>query len=333
MTADFLRRLAPSAVLAATVLGVSAGPVRVFVLTGQSNMEGKGTIRHLEELIADPSTAKEFGHLRDGDRWVERDDVWIKYFDRKGPLTVGYATPANRIGPELGFGHVVGEALDEPVVIIKAAWGGRSLAVNFRPPSSGTGTFTRRDKKTKERVPLPDEAYGDAYRALVEEVRTALADLEDHYPGYPGDGFELSGLVFFQGFNDVINAEFTAEYGEHLANLVRDLRKDLGVPGLPVVIGELGQQGDPPEPRYAEKHLRFRGIQESVAKLPEFEGTVRYVPTSIHVVKESKGDGGYHYYGRADTFYRIGVDFGKAILPLLGDTPVDHSAQVEAAAK
>lgn len=305
-----------------------ADPVRVFVLTGQSNMEGKGTIEHLEELVADPATADHYKHLKKGDDWVERDDVWIKYFDRKGPLTVGYATPANRIGPELGFGTVVGEKLAEPVVLIKAAWGGRSLAVQFRPPSSGLGSYTRRDKETKETVPLAAEDYGVAYRDMIKEVRETLAHLKEHYPAYAGDGFELAGLVFFQGFNDIINAEFTAEYGKNLANFVRDVRKDLRVPKLPVVIGELGQQGVEPEKRYAEKHFGFRKIQESVAELPEFEGTVAFVKTSTHVIPESKGDGGYHYFGRADTFYKIGEDFGKAMLKMISDEPADNSAQV-----
>ena len=83
-----------------------AAPIRVFVLTGQSNMEGKGTIKHLEELVSDPATADDYKHLKKGGSWTERDDVWIKYFDRKGMLTVGYGNPPNRIGPELGFGQV-----------------------------------------------------------------------------------------------------------------------------------------------------------------------------------------------------------------------------------
>ena len=41
------------------------------------------------------------------------------------------------IGPELGFGCVIGDAFDEPVLLVKLAWGGKSLGKDFRPPSSG----------------------------------------------------------------------------------------------------------------------------------------------------------------------------------------------------
>jgi hypothetical protein len=84
------------------------------------------------------------------------------------------------------------------------------------------------------------------------------------------------------------------------------------------VIGELGQQGVEPEPRYAEKHFRFRKIQQAVAQRDEFEGTVRFVKTSPYVIKDQESfDGGYHYFGRADTFYQIGEAFGNAMLELL----------------
>jgi alpha-galactosidase len=299
---------------------VAADPIRVFVLAGQSNMEGKGSQKHLEQLINDPATAARYQHLKAGDQWVAREDVLIKYNDDRGqgPLSVGFATPTDRFGPELGFGHVVGEALESRVLIIKCAWGGRALAVRFRPPRSGKGDYTQRDRKTKEIVPLPAETYGEAYRDTIRIVKESLANIDEIVPDYDDAGYELSGFVFFQGFNDIIDDKKTAEYGENLANLIRDVRQDLDAPELPVVIGELGQQGVEPEPRYAEKHFRFRKIQQAVAQRDEFEGTVRFVKTSPYVIKDQESfDGGYHYFGRADTFYQIGEAFGNAMLELL----------------
>lgn len=59
--------------------------------------------------MRDAATAPRFKHLVDNDgKWIVRDDVWISYLDRKGPLTVGYGAKNDRIGPELGFGNVVG---------------------------------------------------------------------------------------------------------------------------------------------------------------------------------------------------------------------------------
>lgn len=37
------------------------------------------------------------------------------------------------IGPELGFGWVMGDALDAPVLLMKCAWGGKSLADTETP--------------------------------------------------------------------------------------------------------------------------------------------------------------------------------------------------------
>ena len=137
-----------SCVLAASSLHAADNPVKVFILAGQSNMEGQGFIKadpkrnggkgSLEYLLKDPATADKFKHLVDKDgKWVVRDDVWIHYLGRKGRLTVGYGAKEDRIGPELGFGHVIGDAYEEPVLLIKLAWGGKSLAKDFRPAEFG----------------------------------------------------------------------------------------------------------------------------------------------------------------------------------------------------
>ena len=49
----------------------------------------------------------------------------------------GCAGDRNKIGPEYGFGFGVNEAMPgQKVLIIKTAWGGKTLAEDFRPPSS-----------------------------------------------------------------------------------------------------------------------------------------------------------------------------------------------------
>jgi len=119
-----------------------------------------------------------------------------------------------------------------------------------------------------------------------------------------------------------------------LANLLRDLRTDLGVPDLPIIVGELGMSGTEQQipQQYRAKHMSFRAQQESVSKMPEFKDTVRYVPTSIYMVLDGpEFDGGYHYRGRADVFFRIGDAMGQAMLPLLKDKPTDQSAQIRKA--
>lgn len=123
-------------------------PVKVFVLAGQSNMEGQGLIAaeprrnegrgSLEFLVKNAATTKRFAHLVDGNgQWRTRNDVWISYLDRQGPLTVGYGARKEMIGPELGFGWVMGDALDEPVLLVKCAVGRKESRGRF--PSTERG--------------------------------------------------------------------------------------------------------------------------------------------------------------------------------------------------
>ena len=120
----------------------------VFLLAGQSNMVGAGEVvarpernegrGSLEHLVRAPETRERYAHLVDEEGgWVERDDVWISFFEREGRLSVGYGAREDAIGPELGFGHVVGTRLKNQVLIIKVAWGGQSLGRDFRPPGAG----------------------------------------------------------------------------------------------------------------------------------------------------------------------------------------------------
>ncbi len=326
-------------VLALTMTGwaeAEPGPLQVFVLVGQSNMQGAGRLVNLDGLIADWRTLPEFGHLKSGGNWTEFDDVWIKYWDQKGNLKAGYGHPG--IGPELGFGYVVGSAHENQVLLIKVAWGGQSLGRDFRPPSSGTSdeklkavlskTNEKNRKKNRPEVTVEQfrEGCGVRYRELIEEVKTVLGDITAVFPDYDADkGYTLAGMVWFQGWNDHINADFADEYEVNMANFIRDVRKDLGVPKLPFVIGEFGPGGVEVDPRWAAKHYKIRDGQKGAANLPEFKGTTAYARTA-HFVDAAAGkqgyDAGYHYGGRADTFYRMGDAFGRAMLGLLGKSPV-----------
>ena len=66
---------------------------------------------------------------------------------RSGPLTIGYSGSTEGIGPELGFGLALEQAVDAPILLIKTSWGGKSLHYDFRPPSSGPYKLDERQKK------------------------------------------------------------------------------------------------------------------------------------------------------------------------------------------
>ena len=62
----------------------AADTVKVFVLAGQSNMEGKVQSKLMEHQATDAKTKDQFKHLRKGDDWITRDDVFIKYLGEHG---------------------------------------------------------------------------------------------------------------------------------------------------------------------------------------------------------------------------------------------------------
>ena len=327
------------------------GAVKVFILAGQSNMEGKAKNSLLEFQATDPKTAELFQPYRKGDAWVVRDDVFINYLERHGGLTVGYGSP-DKTGVELEFGTMMGNHFDEPVLLIKAAWGGHSLHKPFRPPSAGLPpqevldevvekakeNAERARKKGRNAKPVPSmeeikAGYGVSYRNMLKEVEEARANYETLFPSLKGKKLEMAGFVWFQGFNDKFGDHAPAEYASNMKHFIKDVRKDLGVPDLPFVIGALGQNGSKPAEGTT---LAVRDAQLSMNEVPEFKGNVKAIRTDVladkaaealiqnwqdHVGEWEKvgSDRAYHYLGSAIWFNRIGHAFGDAMIELSGE--------------
>ena len=251
----------PTAILALALLcplspiSFADEPNKVFILAGQSDMEGQGLVDHdynggkgnLVWSMVNSKSADKMRKLKnEKGEWVVRDDVQISFKvggDKilKGGLSVGYTGYAadrsrRHMGPELGFGFVMGDHFKEPVLLIKTAWGGKSLYTDFRPPSSGG-------------------QVGPCYTKMVEEVRAALAELGTQK-------YEIAGFYWQQGWNDMCEAPAIPEYAQNLVNLVKDLRKEFNVPNMPVVVGQLGNGGPVTEGAMFE----FRKAQEEGTK-------------------------------------------------------------------
>ena len=192
--------------------------------------------------------------------------------------------------------------LDEPILIIKAAWGGKSLHTDFRPPSAGPyqfreaelENFKKRGKDLKTVKADKEKATGHYYRLTLEHVKSVLANIQKVYPEYnETQGYELSGLVWFQGWNDMVAGGTYPnragdggydEYSKVMGHFIRDIRKDLDSPKLPFVIGVLGVGGPvekygPDQKRYQSTHQNFRLAMAAPASLPEFQGNVAAVLT------------------------------------------------------
>lgn len=81
-----------------------------------------------------------------------------------GPLSIGYGARSTAIGPEYAFGIMLEKALEQPVLIIKTSWGGKSLHYDFRPPSAGPYQPTANEQAGLERWQTKKAAW-DAYLA------------------------------------------------------------------------------------------------------------------------------------------------------------------------
>ena len=312
MTHSILRSIAYLALavcLFVTATGISRAtakePVKVFILAGQSNMEGKALAGTFEPVIADAATRDKFKHLKTNGKWSVRQDVWVTFLDKQikgksdiplyGPLSVGFGGhkqarddnnkkyTALTVGPELGFGYVVGDHFDEQVLLIKAAWGGKSVRRDFRPPSAMPDDEQLKQELEQIRKKNPDltleelrESYGKFYRKILEGVDKVLGNIKKFFPDYDESrGYEIAGFVWFQGWNDGVGRG-NPDYTEQMAHLISDLRRDLKTPNLPFVIGELGTDGPDAEGWIAT----FRAQQAEVAAMPQFADNVRLARTA-----------------------------------------------------
>ena len=296
--------------LSGHVVAADQKPLKVFILAGQSNMQGHAQVTTFEHIGMDPKTAPMLAEMQNADGTPKVcDQVWISSIgsseeEKSGLLTAGFGADQKgpKIGPEFTFGLYMQKLLDEPILVIKTAWGGKSLNTDFRPPSAGPyvfnetqlETFQKQGKDIEAIKAEKAEATGHYYRLMVDHVEKVLSDIGRVMPGYDSKaGYELAGFVWFQGWNDMVDGSTYPRrdqpggydaYSEVMADFIRDVRKDLSAPKLPFVIGVLGVGGpvekyDPDQKRYASIHQGFRDAMAAPAALPEFKGNVAAVLT------------------------------------------------------
>jgi hypothetical protein len=296
-------------------------PVKIYVLVGQSNMQGKASIEGEDTgslaytVKNDPD--KQYPFLVDEDgQWVEREDVWI-YLDQApmasmySGLKPGYGSFRGQIGPELGFGHTIGEASDEQVLLIKACWGGKSLGNDFLSPS--VGNYAK---------PMQPGDPGFYYHEILRIVKDVTENIGTYFPDYEGQGIELAGLGYHQGWNDQYGG-LDQKYETNLAAFIKDIRSTehgLGVPDLPVVIATSGNiRGESPI-------KQGQSAMGDTDKYPQFAGNVSVVDTDKpygpdemtfkFYTKKSPQYVGYHWNLHARSYLNIGIAMAREMLKL-----------------
>lgn len=296
------------------------GKLKVFVLAGQSNMVGFGQVKGdkpgtMETCVEE--NPEDYGHLvNDQGEPVTRNDVWLVNLSyannaKQGWLTTGFGNSDGHIGPEYAFGFQLGDYYEDPVLLIKCAWGGRSLYHNFLPPSAGD-------------YPEPEEDgdKGFQYAETVRITKEVTQNLKSYFPDYQGKGYEIVGFGWHQGWNDRINQDAVDAYEANLMHLIQDLRKDLGQKDLPFVIANSGFDGWDINKRYRASVIKHLNAQLAVAdanKYPKFKGNVAAVETRdfYRPSAESPSKQGYHWSRNWETFYLIGLHMGQAMIELV----------------
>lgn len=295
------------------------GKLKIFILAGQSNMVGFGQLDGKPGTMATyvKDKPKDYGHLvgKGGSR-VVRDDVWIvnlSYEDKRqqGWLTTGYGATDGHIGPEYGFGFAVGDRFEDPVLIIKSAWGGRSLVHNFLSPSSADYP-----------APKKDGDKGFHFAEVLRHAREITGDLKRYFPSYSGKGYEIVGFGWHQGWNDRINQAAVDVYEQNMVHFVRDLRHGLAIDKLPIVIANTGMGGWNNPVRYKAKVEKLMEAQLALSKAekyPEFEGNVAGVETRDfqRALEQSPSKQEYHWMRNWETYYLIGKSMGDAMISLV----------------
>lgn len=323
-----------------------AGPVQVYIMLGQSNMLGFGRVGpvetkgSLEYLV---KTKSRYPYLQnESGEWKTRSDVrYVHVMDKRGVdykdldtfqvVRNEWLVPKGSFGPELGFGQVIGDFHDEPVLLLKACIGNRSLGWDLLPPGSERFEFEGKIyagykdvanfwEKGTDPKPVPWYA-GRQYDADVAHAKAVLKNLKDFVPEYHDQGYEIRGFVWWQGHKDQ-NAALASRYELNLINLIRHLREDFQSPKAKFVLatgcGNPGTQGFGLQ--IAEAQLAVDG---KTGKTESFRGNVRCVDIRDlwRSPDESPVNQGHHSNHNAETYFETGTRLGQAMVEMLTAEP------------
>ncbi|MGI9467413.1 MAG: sialate O-acetylesterase [Rubripirellula sp.] len=301
-------------------------PFKITYLTGDANGLGWIDRQDIQGTLATlvKHEAKYPYLMNDKGQWTERDDVWYRgVVTATGSHWLG--VKSGRIGPELGFGKVLGDAIDEPVLILKTSQGNRSLGWDFLPPGSeqyeaGGKVFAGYkdspaswEKGTK---PEPINWYaGKQYDDCFQAAHEVLDNFDQQFPQWKGRGYEIVGFGWWQGDKDRYNAEHAARYEQNLVRLIQNLRKEFKAPQAKFVCATLGQtekdNAEGAEKMILEAQLAVDG---DTGKHPDFKGNTATVYT--HPLSQG-GASNSHYNGNAQTYMDVGTAMGEAMIKLL----------------
>jgi hypothetical protein len=241
--------------------------IKVFILAGQSNAEGRadgelvtGEDRNRLNAAAERVQLAYNGEPVSGLRVVEPVPGIAKSYNRKLIF-----------GPELFFGITLAELWpDERILLIKRTQGGTSLYGCWNP-----------DWDAEKAAAMKEEDEPKLYEILTNDIREILS-------AYDPDEYELCPMLWVQGETDADNESAATAYGGNLERLIQSIREDTGREDLPFLMFQVGsgkvvegmqrvardvpnatllpQSQDPDSPHFYDKmengHYNYAGLKK-----------------------------------------------------------------------
>jgi hypothetical protein len=237
-----------------------------------------------------------------------------------------------KIGPELGIGYQLGNAVDAPVMILKSCIGNRSLGWDLLPPGSKSYEFEEKDKQgnvvnyvyagykespdrwVKGTTPEPIGWYaGKQWDTDIADAKKVLADLDKYYPG--AKSCEVAGFFFWQGDKDRYKAGHATQYEKNLVTFIKALRKEFDAPNAKFVCATLGQSEKGSASGNDKLILDAQlAVDGETGKYPDFKGNVATVYSNP---LSQGGASNGHYNGNARTYMDVGLAMGEAMAKLV----------------
>ncbi len=336
--------------------GITNKPVKVYIMSGQSNMVGFGTRDGTSDSTLQTMTLREnkFPNLiNSGGAWTTRQDV--RYRGVISDIAKVALSPANlgsSFGPELGFGYMMGWYHDEPVLLLKSSIGNRSLGWDILPHGSLGYQYGGKEYAAYGQSvlswnigsPAPAPWAPGSWYAGKEfdrffkhesdwvnpdtpdfNVVDVLDNFATEYPDWAAQGFEIAGFVWWQGDKDRYDLGHATRYKHNLVNLINSLRGYYATryPGkiannAPFVLATLGQT-PLTSTDAAEKPIldAMLAVDGESGDFPQFKGNVKTV--YAHPLSEG-GASNSHYNLRAGTYMLVGDALGRAMVSLQSAT-------------
>ena len=251
--------------------------IKVFLLAGQSNMEGRA----------------------DANKLLPRDQERLLYAQKNVRLAFNYepvcplkaVKPSPEIaeiyqrdlifGPELFFGITLSEAWpDEKILLIKRTEGATSLHGCWNPQWS------------KDKAAVVGEVHGTKlYQALIGYIDQVLSEYEQ-------DEYEICAMLWVQGESDSGNKIAAAAYGGNLQQFISHIRQDVENDTLPFLLFQVGSG------------KVVEGMKQTAQLVPN----VTFIPQSMKPTSANfyprMGNGHYNYEGMK----KLGQRFAEAFL-------------------